>query len=178
VLDAVLRAVGPRTRLALVDHVTSPTGLVLPLARLVAELAARGVDALVDGAHAPGMLPLDLRAIGAAYYAGNCHKWLCAPKGAGFLHVGATGRPTSGRSRSATARTRRAPTAPRFLLEFDWTGFRTIRRVPVRRRGDPLPRRAPARGWPGLMARNHALALAARDILARALGVRAPRRTR
>jgi isopenicillin-N epimerase len=172
-LAAVLAGVSARTRLALIDHITSPTGIVLPVAEIVAALAQRGIDTLVDGAHAPGMLPLELDVLGAAYYTGNFHKWVCAPKGAAMLHVRRDRQADlhpSVISHGYDSRRSRPP----LWEEFDWVGTDDPTAwlcVPtaIRWLGQLLPG-----GWPALRARNRALLLAGRDIVAAALEVAAP----
>jgi isopenicillin-N epimerase len=171
VVEALLGAVTPRTRLALISHVTSPSGLVFPIETIVRELDRMGVDTLVDAAHAPGMVPVDVRELGAAYWTANGHKWLCGAKSAGVLVVredrrGGVFPLVTGHGRNDDRGDR-----PRLWREFDWpgtadpTGFlalpTAIRVIAGLRPG----------GWPAHMAANHELALAGRRTLEEALGV-------
>ncbi len=174
---AIVRAATPRTRLALISHVTSPTGLVLPIERIVGELAERGIDTLVDAAHAPGQVPVAVDALGAAYWTANGHKWLCGPKGSAVLWVRPNRRDeieplviSHGWNDEAVLRAERT----RFRARFDWLGTT-----------DPTPYLALADalqivggfdpgGWPAIMAANRAMVLEGRQQIARALGVEVP----
>jgi isopenicillin-N epimerase len=173
VVEAILSRVTPRTRLAVLDHVTSPTALVFPIERIISALEPE-IPVLVDGAHAPGMLPLDLAGLGASYYAGNLHKWVCAPKGAGFVvvadHLRDSVRPTVISHGWNTSRDTRS----KFHQLFDWTGtFDPSAWLAV---PDSLAfmSQLDADGWEGVMAANRQLALAARDLLAGRLGIEPP----
>ncbi|HEY9628689.1 MAG TPA: aminotransferase class V-fold PLP-dependent enzyme [Coleofasciculaceae cyanobacterium] len=173
-IAAILNRVSSRTRLVLLDHVTSQTGLVFPLQPVIRQLIEAGVEVLIDGAHAPGMIALNLKALGATYYTGNCHKWLCAPKGAAFLYVQADRhsslRPLTISHGANSPRRDRS----RFWLEFDWTG--TADPTPylcvpeaIAFMGSLLPG-----GWQALMQLNRDTALAARALLSQALSVEPP----
>jgi isopenicillin-N epimerase len=113
-------AIVPSVKLAIVDHITSPTALVLPLERILAELRRFDARVIVDGAHAVGQVPLDLAALGADWYVSNAHKWLFAPKGTAFLYA----------SKEASAITR--PNVVSHFIDmgfprsFDWTGTRDV----------------------------------------------------
>lgn len=173
-LEAILRTVTRRTRLLLLDHVTSPTALVLPARDIVAAMAERGIDTLVDGAHAPGMLPLDLESLGAAYYTANCHKWLCAPKGSGFLHVRRDRRDAVRPLVISHGANSLRADRDRFRLEHDWTGtFDPSAWLAVPAAMEFGDRLLPG-GWPALMSRGHSLALHGRDRLCSVLGALPP----
>jgi len=174
VVEAVLAGMSPRTRLLLIDHVTSQTGMVLPVETLVEETQARGVDVLVDGAHAPGMVALELDSLGATYYTGNLHKWVCAPKGAAFLHVREDRRERVRPLVISHGANARPVKRSRFHLEHDWTGTRDPSAwlsVPAAlREMESLVEG----GWGEVRRRNRALVLEGRDILCDALAIDAP----
>jgi isopenicillin-N epimerase len=174
IIDAILAAVTPRTRLAMIDHITSPTALVFPIRKIARLLAERGVETLVDGAHAPGAVPLDLETMEAAYYTGNLHKWVCAPKGAAFLWarrdrqeairppIVSHGENTRREGRSA------------FHDRFDWPGTldpSAWLSVPhaIRWGASFFPG-----GWEELRDRNRSTASAGRALIAGRLGVPLP----
>jgi isopenicillin-N epimerase len=170
-VEAILSRVTPRTRLALVSHVTSPSALVLPIETIVRELDRLGVDTLVDAAHAPGMVPVDLRALGAAYWTGNGHKWLCGPKGAGALYVREDRRDGVVPLVTSHGRNDPRPDRPALWKEFDWQGtgdptaFLALPEA-IRVIGELVPG-----GWEAHMAANRDLARAARARLQDALGL-------
>ncbi len=172
--DAVLTAASPRTRFAMIDHVTSNSALVMPAAKIARALEARGIRTLIDGAHAPGMLPLRPSAMGASWYTGNLHKWVCAPKGAAFLWTRPDSRePLQPAVISHGNNTRRAGFEP-WQDRFDWPGtFDPTAWFSVPVAIDTIASLLPG-GWPAVRGRNRKLALEARSLLCETLDVRAP----
>lgn len=174
IVAALVAAVTPRTRYCLVSHVTSSSGIILPVARIVAEMRERGVETIVDGAHAPGFCSVDIERIGPAFYAANCHKWLCCPRATGFLYV----RPDLQKGFRPLALSVFTEQGRRdrsfFQTEFDYLGTQdqsaafcvadAIEAVPGFIDSD----------WEGVRTHNHAMTVRAREILCKRLGVEEP----
>lgn len=162
VIQAIAKSFSDRTKLLIVDHITSATAMIFPVARIAAAAKARGIAVLVDGAHMPGHLPLDAAAIGADWYTGNAHKWLFAPKGCGLLW---------------TAPQRQAQTLPVVLSHgapdgytraFDWIGTRDVTPWLC---FETAARFHDALGGESLMTRNRKLANEAAVLLTSKLGM-------
>jgi isopenicillin-N epimerase len=117
-VDAVSSAIGPRTRVAVLDHISSESALIFPLTELAAACRARGVPVLVDGAHAPGVLTLDVPALGVDWYTANLHKWAHAPRSCGFLWA------DPARQENLHPAVISWGLDKGFLAEFDWVGTR------------------------------------------------------
>ncbi len=174
VVSAIVAAVTPRTRLAMIDHVTSDTAMIYPLEKIIQALAQRGVDVLVDGAHAPGMLPLELEKLGAAYYTGNLHKWVGAPKGAAFLWVRPDRQEGIQPVVISHGNNRRRSGHTAFQDRFDWPGTHDptawfASAAAIECLGKMLPG-----GWPELRADHHGKIIVARRHLCERLGISPP----
>ena len=161
-VEAIRAALGPRTRLALLDHITSSTALVLPLAEMARACRERGIFVLADGAHAPGAVPLDIPALGVDWYVGNLHKWYFAPRGCGFLWA------------HPDRQERLAPAVLSWDIDkpfpenFDWTGTRDPSAwLSVPAAFDFMDRFGEAE----VREHNHALVLEGRRLLAQAWNV-------
>lgn len=160
----VLERVTRRTRMVCLSHITSASSLILPAAAIIRELNAAGIDSLLDGAHSPGQIPVDISALQPTYFVGSGHKWMSGPKGSAFVYVRAD-KQAAFRPLALTARAHKVrPERAQFLRDFDYQGtddYSPILSLPaaIESLGSLLPG-----GWPALMRHNHELAMAARDV--------------
>ena len=122
VMAAIENKITSRTRLILIDHVTSPTGLILPVEQVISLARAKDIRVLIDGAHTPGMIPLNLTTLAPDYYTANHHKWLCGPKSSGFLFVQPEWQTQVRPNVISHGANQDCSTRTRFLTEFDWIG--------------------------------------------------------
>jgi len=174
ILDPILNALTPKTKLLLIDHITSATGVILPIEIIVKELDKRGIDTLIDGAHGPGMVPLNLDKLQVAYYTGNCHKWMSTPKGSALLYVRPDKQAGIHPSVISHGYNSLREDKSKFSIQFGWTGtFPVSAWLAVPDTIDYFAKLVPG-GWKGVMQYNHDLLLKGRDLICKKLGIEPP----
>ena len=174
VIDLMKSACSERTKLVMIDTVTSPTGLRMPFEELTEFFEGKGVEVLLDAAHGIGMIPLNLEKLGASYVTSNCHKWLCAPKGSAFLYVRSDKQSKIQPLTISHGHSFPLGDTTRFRHEFDWTGTQDISgwcAIPAVIEGMA---ELVDGGWEAIMQHNHDLAIKGRDILCGSLGIEQP----
>ena len=174
VIDVMKSARTERTKLVMIDTVTSPTGLRMPFEELTSFFEDQGVEVLLDAAHGIGMIPLDLGTLGASYVTSNCHKWLCAPKGTAFLYVREDKQNKIQPLTISHGHTFPLGNTTRFRHEFDWTGTQDISGWCALPAVIEEMAKLVDGGWEAIMQHNHDLALQGRDILCERLGIEQP----
>ena len=170
VTQVILNYTTEKTKLALIDTVTSPTGIRLPFENIVSELQSRSIDVLLDAAHGPGIVPLDLKKLKPAYVTGNAHKWLCTPKGSAFLHIREDKRPDIRPLSISHGASVDGSKNERIRLEFDWTGTQDITPWLCIPKSIEYIDSLVEGGWAEVMERNTNLAIEARNIILEVLG--------
>ncbi len=168
VVDTVWSGVSDRTRALFLSHVTSTTAIAFPVTELVRRARERGIVTVIDGAHAPGQVPLDLAALGADFYAGNCHKWMNAPKGSAFLFARPAAQPLLEPLVVSWGWRSDRPGPSRFVDEHEWQGTRDVAAYLTVPAAIEFMRE---HGWPEVQRACHDLAGAARDRINAITGV-------
>ncbi|MCC6678767.1 MAG: aminotransferase class V-fold PLP-dependent enzyme [Phycisphaerales bacterium] len=172
--DAIMSRVTTKTRLVLLSHVTSPSGLILPVQELVEALSAKGIDTLVDGAHAPGFCEVDLKKLSPAYYTANCHKWICSPKGSAFLFIRRDRQQNFRPLVLSNFAEKPKPGRPFLHTEFDYIGTDDYSAcLAIGDAVEFMPTLVEG-GWPAIRKHNRELVLKGRDILCRGLAIEPP----
>ncbi len=173
-VEAIEQAITPRTRLVICSHIASATSVRFPVERIVPLVKSKGIDILLDGAHTPGQIPIDLHALRPTYYAASCHKWLAASKGTGFLYVDPERqkliKPAVLSCRTHLSR----PERKAFLCDFDYVGTEDptgnlVLPVAIAHLSAQHPD-----GLPGLQQRNHDIVTAGARLVAAAAGIDQP----
>lgn len=170
VVQKLNEAIKPNTRLLLIDHVTSPTAIVFPIEKIVRSFEEKNIEVLVDGAHAPGMLDLSPEKIGASYYVGNFHKWVCSPKGSAFLYV-REDKKSKIKPFQVSHSYKNTIESDSWSRDFFWPGtddFSAFLSVPF---AIEFMRTVLPGGWPELREKNNQLALRAKNVLESKLSV-------
>jgi len=174
VVRQLLDCVDATVRFAVLDHISSPTGMVFPLARAVGALREAGVEVIADGAHGPGHLPLCLADLGCAWYAGNCHKWLCSPRSCAVLYTRPDVKDITRPVVTSHVPADFQPGPDPLRVMFDWSGTPDPSpRLCVKMSVEYMATLHPG-GWSGIIERNTGLALRARSILLDATGTEPP----
>ena len=174
ITEKAISAVNSKTAIVLIDHISSMPGIKFPVEEIVEELNSKNVDVIIDGAHAPGMVPLDLQKLNAPYYTGNCHKWICSPKSVALLFV----RKDKQKLIKPLVTSRLYGEVPTVLSEmqynFSWIG--TIDPTPILCISDTLDFMGSLfeNGWSDIMKHNHELAVIAGRKICEAFNIEFP----